>query len=130
MDVTYHRRGTVDDAELSLLHARAFGAESEPVPWSRRLERHSLTWITAIESGALVGFVNIVTDGGAHCFLLDTVVSPDRQGLGIGRRLVAEAVDAAREGGCQWLHVDYEDDLHGFYAGCGFRPTSAGLLRL
>jgi hypothetical protein len=28
------------------------------------------------------------------------------------------------------LHVDYEPHLDGFYRGCGFRPTAAGLLRL
>ena len=33
-------------------------------------------------------------------------------------------------GGMTWLHVDYEPHLDGFYRGCGFRPTAAGLLRL
>jgi len=37
----------------------------------------------------------------------------------------------ARAAGCEWLHVDFEDHLGPFYFGrCGFRPTSAGLLRL
>ena len=36
-------------------------------------------------------------------------------------------VTAAR---CAWLHVDYEPHLDGFYRGCGFRPTAAGLAAL
>lgn len=70
-------------------------------------------------------------DGGVHAFLLDTAVRPDRQGEGIGRGLVDTAVSAARAAGCSWLHVDFEGDLAGFHLdGCGFRPTTAGLLRL
>jgi hypothetical protein len=29
-----------------------------------------------------------------------------------------------------WLHVDFEPHLEGFYRGCGFTPTPAGLIRL
>ena len=36
----------------------------------------------------------------------------------------------ARDGGAQWLHVDYEEDLEPFFRGRGFRPTPAGLLYL
>jgi hypothetical protein len=33
--------------------------------------------------------------------------------------------------GCEWLHVDFDDDLRGFYFdACGFVPTNAGLLSL
>lgn len=82
-------------------------------------------------AGPLVGFVNVVGDGGAHAFLLDTVVSPDRRSQGLGQRLVAEAEVAARELGCSWLHVDYEPALADFYERvCGFRPTAAGLVTL
>jgi predicted N-acetyltransferase YhbS len=50
---------------------------------------------------------------------------------GIGKQLVAEAVNAARAAGCEWLHVDFDDDLRDFYFGaCGFRPTNAGLIAL
>jgi ribosomal protein S18 acetylase RimI-like enzyme len=50
---------------------------------------------------------------------------------GIGTRLVAIAVERAREARCEWLHVDFEADLALFYLGaCGFRPTPAGLIRL
>jgi GNAT superfamily N-acetyltransferase len=72
----------------------------------------------------------VATDGGAHAFLLDTTVHSDWQRHGIGRRLVAAAIDEARTSGMTWLHVDYEPHLDRFYRGCGFRPTDAGLLHL
>ena len=124
-------RGDVADDELSALHARAFGGGMAATPWRRRLERHSLTWVVALEGERLVGFVNVAWDGGAHAFLLDTVVDPADQGNGVGRALVGEAVREAARAGCEWLHVDFEEDLAAFYLdACGFRASAAGVLRL
>ena len=93
--------------------------------------RRSLVHLGAYDdSGALVGFVNVATDGGVHAFLLDPTVHPDHRREGLGTRLVKEAARLASERGAEWLHVDYEPHLEGFYAGCGFRPTRAGLMRL
>ncbi len=124
-------RGDVADDDLSALHARAFGRPAARTPWRRRLERHSLTWVVALEGERLVGFVNVAWDGGAHAFLLDTVVDPPHQGRGVGRALVREATREAARAGCTWLHVDFEDSLAPFYLGaCGLRPSAAGVLRL
>jgi GNAT superfamily N-acetyltransferase len=90
----------------------------------------SLTWIAARRESRLVGFVNVVGDGGAHAFILDTTVHPDERRRGLGVQLVRAAADEARACGAQWLHVDYEPHLESFYAQCGFRPTAAGLMRL
>ena len=44
---------------------------------------------------------------------------------------VEVAVEQARAAGCEWLHVDFEDHLRGFYFdACGFTPTNAGLIEL
>jgi GNAT superfamily N-acetyltransferase len=118
----------ITDAELNTLMASAW-PDHRSVRFGPVLRR-SLTWIAARATDRLVGFVNVATDGGAHAFLLDTTVHPDWQRQGIGRRLVAAAVDEVRAAGMTWLHVDYEPHLDDFYRGCGFRPTSAGLLRL
>ena len=54
-----------------------------------------------------------------------------RGGDGVGTRLVEVAVREARAAGCEWLHVDFEDHLRGFYFdACGFIPTNAGLIEL
>ncbi|TPW78219.1 GNAT family N-acetyltransferase [Schumannella soli] len=123
-------RAPVDDAELSRLHAEAFAHPAGVEPWADRLDRHSIGWATARQNGALVGFVNVVGDGGAHAFLVDTVVAPALQGGGIGRQLVALAVAETRATGAAWLHVDYEPHLEGFYRQAGFGPTHAGLIAL
>lgn len=90
----------------------------------------SLTWIAAHRGSRLVGFVNVVGDGGAHAFILDTTVHPDERRHGLGVQLVRAAAGEARNCGAQWLHVDYEPHLESFYAQCGFRPTAAGLMQL
>lgn len=132
MVVTYRISPPIDDRALSDLHHRAFGSEStDVIPWSSRLGRHSVAWVTTEDESRLVGFVNVVGDGGAHAFIVDTVVCPTRQGRGIGARLVELAAAEARSLGCEWLHVDFEPDLAEFYLDrCGFRTTPAGLLRL
>ncbi|MED7927877.1 GNAT family N-acetyltransferase [Nonomuraea sp. LP-02] len=116
------------DTELNEL----FGAswpDHRPASFSGMLAR-SLCWVAAYREGALVGFVNVATDGGIHAFILDTTVHPRVRRQGVGVRLVQRAAQEARSRGARWLHVDYEPHLEEFYARCGFRPTAAGLMRL
>ncbi len=122
VDIALVLRGPVDDAALSARHERAFASPAGTVTaWFERLERHSLTWVTATDpTGNLVGFVNVIGDGGRHAVLLDTIVEPARQRRGIGRALAAAAAGAARYHGCEWLHVDFEADRARFYLdACG-----------
>ncbi|PNY81726.1 GNAT family N-acetyltransferase [Deinococcus koreensis] len=128
--IQYRLRAPIDFTALGRLRQAAWGGSSDGGWWRPVLER-SLTWVTAHQGDALVGFVNVVWDGGVHAFLLDTTVHPAYQQRSIGRELVRRAARAAREhGGLEWLHVDYEPHLSGFYEGCGFTPTPAGLLKL
>ncbi|MFI8822446.1 GNAT family N-acetyltransferase [Streptomyces sp. NPDC053431] len=89
-----------------------------------------LLHVTARRDGRLVGYVNVVGDGGVHAFLLDTTVHPDERRAGLGTALVRTAAAAARERGAHWLHVDFEPRLTRFHEECGFRPTAAGLMDL
>ena len=90
----------------------------------------SLVHLGAYAEGALVGFVNVAWDGGVHAFLLDPTVHPDHRRTGLGTLMVRRAAELSAERGAEWLHVDYEPHLAGFYRGCGFRATEAGLMRL
>ena len=115
-------------AELNVLFSAAWGS-----PHSRdftAILSRSLAHIGAYQDDRLVGFVNIAWDGGIHAFILDTSVHPDMRRQGIATRMVRQATNLARERGAEWLHVDFEPHLSGFYRACGFRPTEAGLIKL
>lgn len=116
------------DESLRALWLKSWG-DAGPVSWQPMLAR-SLAHIGAFEGEKLVGFVNVAWDGGVHAFMLDTCVDRDYQRQGIATRLVKAAATTARERGAKWLHVDFEPHLIGFYHGCGFRPTEAGLMAL
>lgn len=131
MTVDYGWRGAFADAEVEALHAEGFGHPPTGDGWWARVNRHSLGWVCARAGGTLVGFVNVAWDGACHAFVLDTVVAATAQRLGVGTALVGAAADGARAGGCEWLHVDFEDHLRGFYLdACAFTSTQAGLIRL
>lgn len=123
-------RAEVTDDELVALTQSHGGAAQ--AGWWDRIRPHSLGWVTARDSdGVLIGFVNVAWDGGDHAFLIDTKVRPDHQRRGIGTELVRIAVRQAREAGCEWMEVDFDEGLAPFYYdACGFGPTYAGLLHL
>ncbi len=131
MSITYHWRGSFDSADVEALHAEGF--EHQPViyDWKSQVAEHSLGWVCAREGADLIGFVNVAWDGAGHAFILDTLVAERARRQGIGKQLVAIAVENARSSGCEWLHVDFDDQLRDFYfEACGFKPTNAGLIAL
>ena len=120
-----------DDAEVSALHAEGFAHEPSVDEWRAQVSRHSLGWVCARDGGSLVGFVNVAWDGDVHAFIVDTLVAAPARRQGVGAALVATATEHARAAGCEWLHVDFEDNLRAFYFdACGFTPTNAGLIAL
>jgi GNAT superfamily N-acetyltransferase len=129
--ITYAWRGPFENAEVNGLHAAGFRHHLAPGEWWTQVNEHSLGWVCARDGGTLAGFVNVAWDGSTHAFILDTVVAPCLQRQGIGSGLVAVAAREARAAGCEWLHVDFEDELRAFYFdSCGFAPTTAGLIAL
>jgi GNAT superfamily N-acetyltransferase len=129
--IAYEWRGRFSNDEVNALHAEGFGHPVLADDWRAQVLRHSLGWVCAREGSQFVGFVNVAWDGGVHAFVLDTMVAAVGRRRGVGTRLVAIAVDNARAAGCEWLHVDFTDDLGPFYVtSCGFRPAPAGLIAL
>ena len=132
---TYEWRGDFSNAEANALHAEAFETKlfsDEEWNWSELVARHSLGWVVArSDDGTLAGFVNVLWDGLVHAFIQDTMVAISARGQSVGTQLVAVARDRARDAGCEWLHVDFDDHLRSFYFdACGFTPTTAGLIAL
>jgi len=134
VDTDTRWRGEITSTEVNRLHAEAFGTRvhtDEESDWARRVEQHSLGWVTARRGGELVGFLVVVWDGGAHAWLQDVVVAADARHLGIGTGMVACVRREAALAGCEWLHVDFAPGLRTFYVdACGFRPTESGLVDL
>jgi hypothetical protein len=122
-------RGNFDNREGNALHAVAFGRPILQDCWNAQLQRHSLGWVSAREGDQLVGFVYVLWDGGVTRSSSDTIVAANVHRQGIGRRLIAIAVSRARAARCEWLHVNFEDNLRDFYFdACGFTPTNRGLI--
>ena len=132
MTIAYEWRGRFENDEFHVLHAEAFETRVFDDDWVALTVQHSLGWVTARDdTGALVGFVNVIWDGLVHAWLQDVMVAVAARGRGIATQLVAIVRDQAASAGCEWLHVDFDDDLRDFYfAACGFRPTNAGLIAL
>ena len=134
METTFSWRGVFSNHEVNVLHAEAFEtrvfSESE-WNWVDLTSKHSLGWVTAREGDRLVGFVNVPWDGFVHAWIQDTMVARSHRHRGIGRQLIEVAVAGAKSSGCEWLHVDFDDELEPFYVdACRFTPTRAGLIKL
>lgn len=126
--VSYRVSPQVSEDELNEL----FAASWEDHSWTEfsPVLEHALAFVCAYQDEHLVGFVNLVWDRAMHAFILDTTVHPGLRRRGVGRELVRLAAEVAESSGVQWLHVDYEARLRGFYGSCGFRSTEAGLMWL
>ena len=127
-------RGSFTSTEVNRLHAAAFNARlwsDDEWDWVAQVEGHSFGWVTARLDDELVGFCNVLTDGVAHTWLQDVIVDPARQRGGLGKAMIDLAIERAREAGCEWMHVDFDDDVADFYYRvCGFMKTNGGLFYL
>lgn len=132
--IDFQWRGAFTNREVNALHAEAFETRvftDEEWDWVALTDRHSLGWVTARDGEALVGFVNVVWDGLVHAWLQDTMVAASARRRGVGVGVVRAAQAGAASAGCEWLHVDFDDNLRPFYFdACGFTPTNAGLIAL
>jgi GNAT superfamily N-acetyltransferase len=134
MTVTYEWRGEFNNTEVNALHAEAFATrifDNSEWNWGEQVSRHSLGWVVARENEQLVGFANVLWDGLVHAWIEDVMVAATAQRRGVGVELVRCCRDGARDSGCEYLHVDFDDHLRPFYFdACGFAPTNAGLIEL
>jgi ribosomal protein S18 acetylase RimI-like enzyme len=83
----------------------------------------SFDFVVAVddEEGRAVGMGRTISDGVSDAYIQDVVVFPDRRGEGIGRKIVGELLDHARNHGLSWIGLIAEKDSRGFYEPLGFR---------
>jgi ribosomal protein S18 acetylase RimI-like enzyme len=73
----------------------------------------------------------VAWDGAVHAFILDTIVAGTHRRLGIAKQMLLICAAEARNARCEWLHVDFQPDLHPLYfESAGFTATHAGLIKL
>lgn len=132
--VSYVWRGGFTNTEVNRLHAEAFDTrvfDDDEWDWVSQVETHSLGWVVARIDDRLVGFANVLWDGLVHAFIEDVMVAAEHRRRGVGVRLIDVAREAARDAGCEFLHVGFDEDLRAFYIdACGFEETGGGLMRL
>jgi GNAT superfamily N-acetyltransferase len=77
-----------------------------------------------VGSFALLVMHNLAHCGTPSAIVEDVVVSPDQQGLGIGRQMMAYARERARQAGCYKLVLssnERRERAHAFYESLGFQ---------
>ena len=133
--ITYEWRGSFTNDEIHALHSEAFDTrlfnESE-WNWVEQVNSHSLGWVVAPTRGPVCR-IRQCPFGMAlvHAFIEDVMVDGSKRHRGIGVGVVHAARDGAKDAGCEFLHVGFEDDLRAFYIdACGFQPTLGGLIEL
>jgi len=77
-----------------------------------------------VGSYALLVMHNLAHCGTPSAIAEDVVVAPDRQGQGIGRQMMAHALQQARDAGCYKLALSsnaHRQAAHAFYESLGFQ---------
>ncbi len=103
----------------------------EAVGWNRRpldkvqkaLNQSFLVvaiWEISNISPRLIGFARVVSDGVFHGTLLDTVIHPDFQNRGLGKKLISYIVTKLREEGLKELILLASPSVADFYHSLGF----------
>jgi GNAT superfamily N-acetyltransferase len=92
--------------------------------------------VVADEAGTVVGtcqltFIPGLSRGGAERMTIEAVrVRSDRRGAGVGRRMMAYAVERARARGCALAQLTTDKrrtDAHRFYESLGFVASHEGM---
>ena len=127
------RRATVRDAERMAPLAGQLGYPSTPAQIAARLEdvlalpEHTV-WVAESGDGALAGFADIfmmrTVESDVRVEIAGLVVDQAYRGKGVGRRLMEQAEQWAREKGCPAVTLRsnvIREDAHRFYETLGYQ---------
>jgi GNAT superfamily N-acetyltransferase len=105
------------------LSEKSYWAKGRPRQEVQRLVEEA-TRVVGIYApdGSQVACCRVASDGAAFAFLGDVFVLEGHRERGLGREMVAEAVERGPQSNLRWFLGT--DDAHGLYAGYGFgRPS-------
>ncbi len=90
--------------------------------WTSYAEDPATTWrvltavgsvaLVAVEDGAVVGIVQMLSDGAIQAFMSVLIVAPDRRRRGVGHRLVEEAFSRS---GAKRVDLSTDEEACDFY---------------
>ncbi len=145
--LTIRRAAPSDIPDLVGLLVELFGQETEFAPAPERHARGLAAIIAdervgkiliAEEDGRIAGMANFLYAvstalGGRVALLEDVVVGKAMRGSGIGRKLLAAAIETARADGCLRITLLTDPDnarAHALYEGFGFKRSAMVPFRL
>lgn len=105
----------------------AVGWDSSAGTYDRILPK-TYTHFSSHQNDHLVGFVNVISDGIADAFLVDLMIHPAYQDLGLGTALVQRAIHDLQQDGIRCVEVLFEPRLESFYRKFGFFMLKAGII--
>ena len=121
----YGQSGLDNDAVLSVAQAREVFQQFARYPSYRLFVACEPAFPdSVIATYALLVMHNLAHSGTPSAIAEDVVVAPDRQGQGIGRQLMAHALQQARDAGCYKLALSSNakrQAAHAFYESLGFQ---------
>jgi GNAT superfamily N-acetyltransferase len=105
------------------LSEKSYWAKGRPRQEVQRLVEEATRVVGIYASdGSQVACCRVASDGAAFAFLGDVFVLEGHRERGLGREMVAEAVERGPQSNLRWFLGT--DDAHGLYAGYGFgRPS-------
>ena len=89
--------------------------------------KNSYYIVSAYVKNKLVGFGRIVSDGVMHALIVDMIVDPEFQRMGIGNAILNDLVGVCRRKGIPDIQLFCADGKENFYLKNGFkaRPVTA-----
>ncbi len=120
------RNAAIDETEIESLRA-AVGWDRMEGKYDRILEG-TYTHYSVRSDGVLIGFMSVLSDGIGAAFLLDLMIHPDFQRMGLGSALVKRAIVDLNSEGIRAIQVTFNPNLKPFYKRFGFHMLAAGII--
>lgn len=123
------RNSEIDTNELNGL-LKTVGWEVNSIEKLENSLKLSWGWITAYnESNELIGFVQILSDGIKHAYILRLIVHKDYQGQGVGTRIVESLLELLKENNLNPILITKPSE-EAFYSKFGFARENNGFISL
>ena len=104
------------------------------VGWDGRVEKYkkklgrSYLCVACFDTGMLVGYADVVSDGVDDAYVRDVIVHPDYQHRSIGTTLLDMISTRIRSDGIKMVHVIFDPSLETFYRQANFTIMLSGII--